>query len=79
MGEGHGLFDFYLSRHPVSDELHASLAKECAVLAEFVGQGGEHFLGVASGDRTLGDPKIEQGIVDGEAEISRLAAARFGG
>lgn len=78
MTERLGLFENYLLRHPISDEFRASLVEEITALAEFIGQGGEHVVGVASRDDPLGDEKVNQSVCDGEAEVTGLTAARFG-
>jgi hypothetical protein len=75
MGEGLGLFDFWLSRQPVSDDLAASLTKHGAILTEFIRNSDQHRPGVSLGDGALLDEKINQCVGNGEAENARFIPA----
>jgi hypothetical protein len=61
MGEGLGLFDFWLSRQPVSDDLAASLTKHGAILTEFIRNSDQHRPGVSLGDGALLDRQANKG------------------
>jgi hypothetical protein len=70
------LFDLWIAKHGISDELRTALAEDCALFAQALRERLIEESGFASANDLLLNQKLDKVIDDSKCEMARLAAAR---